>query len=126
MESAKPQKSRIHNHLARSRDGSFKYPNMKKTGRDVSIIDRCYFAHGLIEDGCLYSLNRSRIRMLFCCDVPPSSATDMPFLAFAQSYCGSYNTPSTKSSPLFPVNYESSPYLYCISPIRLFSFIRSF
>ena len=92
----KPQRSRIHDYLARSRDGSFKCPNTKKTGRDISIIDRCYFVRGLIEDRCLYSLSWSHIRMLFCCDVPPSSATDMPFPAFAQSYCGSYNTPSAK------------------------------
>ena len=55
MESAKPQKSRIHDHLVSSRDESSKCPNTIKTGRDVSSIDGCYFACVLIEDGCLYS-----------------------------------------------------------------------
>ena len=55
MESAKPQKSCIHGHLVSSRDKSSKCPNTKKTGRDVSIIDACYFARVLIEDGRLYS-----------------------------------------------------------------------
>ena len=66
MESAKPQKSHIREHLVRSRDGSSKRPNTKKTERDVSIIDKCYFARVLIEDRRLYSLSRSRICMVFC------------------------------------------------------------
>ena len=69
MESVKSQKSQIHEHLVRSRDGSSKCcQNTKKTGRDVSIIDGCYFVRVLIEDGYLYSLSQSCIRMLFCCD----------------------------------------------------------
>ena len=67
MESVKPQKSRIREHLVRSRDGLSKCPNMKKTGRDVSIIDGCYFARVLTEDERLHSLSRSCIHMLFCC-----------------------------------------------------------
>ena len=55
MESTKPQKSRMRDHLVSSRDESSKCPNSKKTGRDVSIIDGCYFARVLIEDGGLYS-----------------------------------------------------------------------
>ena len=55
MESTKPQKSRIREHLVSSRDGLSKCPNTKKTGRDVSIIDGCYFTHVLIKDGRLYS-----------------------------------------------------------------------
>ena len=43
-ESAKPQKNRICDHLIRSRDGSSKYPNTKKTGRNLSIIDGCYIS----------------------------------------------------------------------------------
>ena len=54
MESAKPQKSHIRDHLVSSRDESSKCPNSKKTGRDVSIIDGCYFTRVLIEDGRLY------------------------------------------------------------------------
>ena len=42
MESAKPQKSRMRDHLVSSRDESSKCPNSKKTGRDVSVIDGCY------------------------------------------------------------------------------------
>ena len=56
MESAKPQKSRMRDHLVSSRDKSSKCPNSKKTGRDVNIIDGCYFAHVLIEDGALIQL----------------------------------------------------------------------
>ena len=55
MESAKPQKSFIRDDMVSSRDESSKCLNTKKTGRDVSIIDGCYFAHVLIEDGHLYS-----------------------------------------------------------------------
>ena len=55
MESAKPQKSRICDHLVSSRDESSKHLNTKKTGRDVRIIDGCYSARVLIEDGRLYS-----------------------------------------------------------------------
>ena len=55
MESVKPQKSRKRDHLVSSRDKSSKCPNTKKTGRVVSIIDGCYFAHVLIEEGRLCS-----------------------------------------------------------------------
>ena len=55
MESAKPQKSRMHDHMVNSRDESSKCLKSKKTGRDISIIDGCYFARVLIEDGRLYS-----------------------------------------------------------------------
>ena len=65
MESAKPKKSRICDHLVRSRDGLSKCPNMKKIGRErreyyiyiyiYIYIDGCYFTSSLIEDGCLYS-----------------------------------------------------------------------
>ena len=55
MKSAKPHKSRMRDHLVNSRDESSKCPNSKKTGRYVSIIDGCYFARVLIEDGRLYS-----------------------------------------------------------------------
>ena len=55
MESTKPQKSRTRDHLVSSRDESSKCPNMKKTGRDVSIIDGCYLARVPIEVGRLYS-----------------------------------------------------------------------
>ena len=68
MESAKPQKSHVRDHLVSSRDELSKCPNTKKRGRDMSVIDGCYFARVLIEDGQLYSLSRSHIRMLFCCD----------------------------------------------------------
>ena len=61
MESAKPQKSRIRDHLVSSIDESSKCPNSKKTGRDViiSITDGCYFARVLIEDGRLYLIFNS-------------------------------------------------------------------
>ena len=55
MESAKPQKNHMRDHLVSSRDESSKCPNSKKTGREVSIIDGCYFARVLIEDGRLYT-----------------------------------------------------------------------
>ena len=51
MECTKLQKSQIHEHLVRSRDGSSECPNTKKIGRDVSTIDGCYFASVLIEEG---------------------------------------------------------------------------
>ena len=53
MESVKPQKSRMSDHLVSNRDESSKCLNSKKTGRDMSIIDGCYFARVLIEDGHL-------------------------------------------------------------------------
>ena len=34
----------------------------------MSIIDGYYFTGVLIEDGRLYNLSQSRIRMFFCCD----------------------------------------------------------
>ena len=51
MESAKPQKNRMRDHLVSNRDESSKCPNSKKTGRDVSIIDDCYFARVLLKTG---------------------------------------------------------------------------
>ena len=61
-ESAKLQKSRICHHLVSSRDESSKCTNTKKTGRDVSVIDVCYFARVVIKP---YSLFKFKIFKLF-------------------------------------------------------------
>ena len=68
MESAKPQKIHMHGHLVSSRDESSKCPNSKNTGRDVSIIDGCYFARALLKMGA-YTVKVDLVFIcFFCCE----------------------------------------------------------
>ena len=63
MESVKPQKTRMCDHLVSSRDESSKCPNMNKTGRDVSIIDGCISLVSLLKTGT-YTV---KVNLVFTC-----------------------------------------------------------
>ena len=59
-------------------------PGFVNTHKDMSIMDGCYFAHVLIEDGLLYSLRQYHIFMLFLlCVVPVAFSLQVIHLLYS-------------------------------------------